>query len=150
VAISEHIYKRRVQFKETDASGIVHFSSFFCYAEEAEHSMWRALGMSVGMPGREIGWPRVKASFEFLKPLRFEDEFEVRLRVAAKTAKTLQFQAVVLLNGAVMAVGWTTTICVRMVPGEPLRAIDMPADIAAQFEVAPDLTVAGRPGDSTR
>jgi YbgC/YbaW family acyl-CoA thioester hydrolase len=150
VAISEHVYRRRVQFKETDASGIVHFSSFFCYAEEAEHAMWRALGMSVGMPGRDIGWPRVKASFEFLKPLRFEDEFDVRLRVAAKTAKTLQFQAVILVNGVVAAVGSTTTICVRMVAGEPLRAIDIPPDIAAQFEVAADLTVGGRQADSAR
>jgi YbgC/YbaW family acyl-CoA thioester hydrolase len=139
VAISEHIYHRRVQFKETDASGIVHFSSFFCYAEEAEHSMWRAVGLSVGMPGRDIGWPRVKASFEFLKPLRFEDVFEVRLKVAAKTAKTLQFQAVIVRHGVVMAIGSTTTICVRMVAGEPLKAIDIPADIAALFEVAPDL-----------
>ena len=148
--ISEHIYHRRVQFKETDASGIVHFSWFFCYAEEAEHAMWRSLGLSVATPGSDIGWPRVKSSFEFLKPLRFEDEFEVRLRVAGKSAKTLQFQAVILLKGVVCAVGSTTCICVRMRPGEPLKAIDIPPEIAAQFEVAPDLTAGGRLADSVR
>ena len=144
MALSEHIYRRRVQYKETDASGIVHFSCFFCYAEEAEHSMWRALGMSVDMPNVEIGWPRVKASFDFHKPLRFEDEFEVRLRVAAKDRKTLEFQAVIMRGPTLIAVGRTTCICVRMRPGEPMKAIDIPDEIAARFEVASDLTVAGR------
>ena len=47
MAISEFVYHRRVQFPETDASGIVHFTNFFKYVEEAEHALWRAAGMSI-------------------------------------------------------------------------------------------------------
>ena len=82
---SEFVYRRRVQFPETDASGIVHFTNFFKYVEEAEHAMWRAAGVSINTHDRGIGWPRVAASFEFKKPLRFEDEFDVHISVAAKT-----------------------------------------------------------------
>lgn len=135
VPISEHVYRRRVEFKETDASGIVHFSWYFCYAEEAEHDLWRTLGRSITMPGQEMGWPRVKAAFEFHKPLRFEDEFEVRLRIAGKSAKTLEYRVVLMRGETLIATGSTTCICVRMKAGEPLKAVDMPAEIAALFEV---------------
>ena len=53
----EYRLKRRVQFYETDMAGIVHFSWFFRYLEEAEHAMWRAAGLSIaggsGIAGRE-------------------------------------------------------------------------------------------------
>ena len=39
-------YRRRVEFAETDAAGIVHFSVFFRYMEEAEHALWRNAGMA--------------------------------------------------------------------------------------------------------
>ena len=96
--ISEFVYRRRVQFKETDASGIVHFSSFFVYAEEAEHAMWRSVGLSVEPRHSAIGWPRVSASFDFFKALRFEDEIEVRIRVVGRTAKTFRYQSIIMLD----------------------------------------------------
>ena len=54
---SEYRLRRRVQFYETDMAGIVHFSWFFRYLEEAEHAMWREAGLSIA-DGSEIGWPR--------------------------------------------------------------------------------------------
>jgi YbgC/YbaW family acyl-CoA thioester hydrolase len=135
--IGEHIYHRRVQYRETDASGIAHFSSFFVYAEEAEHAMWRAAGLSVEPGQTEIGWPRVSASFDFFKPLRFEDEIEVRIRLVERTPKTFRYQSVIMLRGDVAAIGTSTSICVRKVAGEPLRAVDIPREIADRFDVMP-------------
>jgi YbgC/YbaW family acyl-CoA thioester hydrolase len=134
--ISEFTYQRRVQFPETDASGIVHFTSFFKYVEEAEHAMWRAAGMSIVQPTRDIGWPRVAASFEFRRPLRFEDEFEVHLRIVEKTRKTMRYSAELRKDGEVLAVGSLTIICVRRRPGAPTRAADIPEDIDRLFEVS--------------
>ena len=57
--LSEYRLKRRVQFYETDMAGIVHFSWFFRYMEEAEHALWRAAGLSIAPPDSAIGWPRV-------------------------------------------------------------------------------------------
>jgi acyl-CoA thioester hydrolase len=133
--ISEFHYHRRVQFPETDATGIVHFTNFFKYVEEAEHAMWRAAGLSVAPPDSTIGWPRVAASFEFRKALRFEDEFDIHLQIAEKTRKTLRYQAVLRKEGETIAVGSITIICVRRASGEALKATDMPSDIAARFAV---------------
>ena len=76
---------RRVQFAETDLAGIVHFTLFFRYMEEAEHALWRAAGMSIARAGEPTGWPRLGAAFDFKAPLRFEDEFEVAVRIADVT-----------------------------------------------------------------
>ena len=45
----EYRLKRRVQFYETDMAGIVHFSCYFRYLEEAEHAMWRDAGRYDGV-----------------------------------------------------------------------------------------------------
>ena len=135
--IGEFVYPRRVQYKETDASGIVHFSSFLVYAEEAEHAMWRAAGLSVEPPHSEVGWPRVSVSCEFFRALRFEDDIEVRIRLVERTDKTFRYQSVIMLRGEVAAIGSSTSICVRKVPGERLRAIAIPEEIVRRFNVMP-------------
>jgi len=133
---SEFRLKRRVQFYETDAAGIVHFSVFCRYMEEAEHAMWRAAGLSISPPGAPIGFPRVATSFDFFKPLRFEDEFEVWLQVTRKTAKSLSYRATIEKDGVTMARGTLTVVCVSKRPGEPMRGTEIPADIADRFTVA--------------
>jgi YbgC/YbaW family acyl-CoA thioester hydrolase len=134
--LREFTYHRRVQFPETDASGLVHFTCFFKYVEEAEHAMWRAAGLSIAPPGSPIGFPRIAASFEYRRPLRFEDEFDVHLRVAEKTGKTLRYRAVLKKDGEVVAEGSLTIICVKRVPGAPPKATDIPAEIAERFAPA--------------
>lgn len=134
--VSEFVYRRRVQFPETDASGIVHFTNFFKYVEEAEHALWRAAGRSIADHDATIGFPRVAASFEFKKALKFEDEFDVHIKVVEKTRKTIRYSAELRRNGDVHATGSLTIICVRRAAGEPTRARDIPPEIAELFEVA--------------
>jgi len=141
--ISEYRLARRVQFYETDAAGIVHFSVFFRYVEEAEHAMWRAAGLSIAAPGDPIGFPRVTAGFEFLRPLQFEDEFEVHLRVTGKTARTLSYSATIEKDGTTIARGTLTVACVSKRPGEPMRGTDIPPDIADRFVVTAPKEVSG-------
>jgi len=134
MVISEYRYARRVQFAETDLAGVVHFSWYYRYAEEAEHAMWRAAGRSID--GGGIGWPRVAASFEFHEPLRFEDEFEVLVRVAAVADKTIRYTTVITRGGTTIATGTHTAICVSKRPGEPMQVVPIPADLAARLKVA--------------
>ncbi len=132
---SEYTLHRRVNFYETDCAGIVHFSWFFRYMEEAEHALWREAGLSI-MPGGEIGFPRVAASFDYLKPLRFEEEFDLHLRVAAIEEKTIRYACVLTRGDTRIAIGTTTVICVAVRPDTPMKAIPFPPEIAARFEVA--------------
>ena len=78
----------------------------------------------------------MEASFAYRKPLRFEDEFDVHLRIAEKTQKTIRYQAELRKDGDLIGEGSLTIICVDRQPGQPMRAADIPPDVAARFEVA--------------
>jgi YbgC/YbaW family acyl-CoA thioester hydrolase len=125
-----------VQFHETDLAGLVHFTCFFRYMEEAEHALWRAAGLSIAPAGSEVGWPRLATSFEFLKPLRFEDEFEVVIRVAEIREQTIRYACRLEKDAETVATGSLLIICVSKRPGEPLRAIPIPPEIKERFAVA--------------
>ncbi|OLC74226.1 MAG: hypothetical protein AUH72_22125 [Acidobacteria bacterium 13_1_40CM_4_65_8] len=128
MALSEYRFRRRVQFYETDVAGIVHFSWFFRYMEEAEHALWREAGLSIHPPDSDIGWPRIATSFEFVRPLRFEDEFDVHLRVAEMTKKTIRYECTLTKNDEQIASGSMTIACVRKKP--TMQGIEIPQEIA--------------------
>lgn len=136
VPLSEHRLARRVEFQETDAAGIVHFTAFFRYMEEAEHALWRAAGLSIAPSGSPIGWPRVSASFDYHRALRFEDEFEIRIRITAIEERTMSYVCELTRGAKTMATGALTIACVSKGPGGSMRAIPIPSEIAARFRVA--------------
>ena len=130
--------KRRVQFYETDSAGIVHFSWFYRYMEEAEHALWRAAGLSIAMPDADVGFPRVAATFDFRRPLRFEDEFEVHIRIVKFGEKSIRYAASVTKDGVEIATGSLTIACVRRQTGRPLAAVAIPPDIVRSLRAAND------------
>ena len=135
---SEYRLRRRVQFYETDTAGFVHFTWFYRYMEEAEHALWREAGLSIHRPGTEIGWPRVAASFEFRHPLLFEQEFDVWLRIVELNRRTIRYGCIVTRDDRTIATGTMVTACISARPHEPMRAIEIPPEIAGCFQVAPD------------
>ena len=133
---SEHRIRRRVQFHETDAAGIVHFSVFFRYMEEAEHALWREAGISIARGTGPIGFPRVAVAFDYHRPLRFEDEFDIWIGIAAIGQKTMRYTCRLTLKDDLIATGTMTIICVNRRPDEAMRAMAIPEDIVSRFEVA--------------
>jgi acyl-CoA thioester hydrolase len=129
---------RRVQFHETDAAGLVHFTSFFRYMEEAEHALWRAAGLSIAPAGSEIGWPRQAASFEYHRPLRFEDEFEAHIRITSMDERTIRYRCVLSRGGEKVATGELSIICVTKQPNAAMKPIAIPESIAARLRPVPE------------
>ena len=133
---SEFTITRRVEFGETDAAGIVHYSNFFRFMEACEHAFFRSLGTSIVDKSSGIGWPRVHASCDYRKPLYFEDEFTIALRVTGKTSKSLSYEFVFEKGDIEIARGDLTVCCVRRdVTGE-MKATDIPVDIADKISIA--------------
>ncbi len=132
---TEYITKRKIEFTDTDMAGIVHFSRFFIFMETAEHEFLRSLGTSVATEwnGDKIGWPRLAASCEYLSPLHFEDEVDIRLSVSNKGTKSLTYQFHFSLEGKDIAQGQLTTVCCITNPGEKIRAIPIPEFISSQI-----------------
>jgi acyl-CoA thioester hydrolase len=136
--VSEFRLRRRVQFHETDMAGLVHFSRFFLYMEEAEHALWRAAGLSIHPRGSELGWPRVQTSFEFHRALRFEEEFEVRIRIVAIDEGNIRYSCVIWRDETKIATGALAIACATRRPNEPIRGTAIPEEIRARFAVAPE------------
>ena len=136
--VCEHRLRRRVQFAETDAAGLVHFSAFFKYMEEAEHALWRAAGLSIAPPGADYGFPRVRASFEYHRPLRFEDEFEAHIRITAMDERSLRYRCVLSRGGERVATGELQIVCVGKSADAPMKPRRIPEAIAARLRPAPE------------
>lgn len=135
--------ERRVEFSETDAAGIVHFSNFFRYMEAAEHAFFRSLGHSVMLKdfAPPLGFPRVHADCDYRAPLRFEDRFEIHLLVREKRAKALsyvfKFRNLSVDPAVEVARGHLTVVCVAHEADGRLAATRIPEVLADQLEVAP-------------
>ena len=130
------IYRRRVHFAETDLAGIAHFSTFFRYMEEAEHALWRAAGLSIARAGEETGWPRVAAAFEYKAPLRFEDEFDVTVRIEKVSKRSIQYGFTITRGETIIGQGTMTSVAVRYGPRDTITPIDVPGEVSARLRAA--------------
>jgi len=135
--------RRRVEFSDTDMAGIMHFSNFFRFIETAEHGFYRSLGFSVVMPETDprLGWPRVHAACDYHRPLRFEDEVELRLVVKERRTKAIDYivtftrvhpEPVVEVARASL-----TIVCVAHLPDGHMKAMAIPPEIGKLIEPAP-------------
>ena len=142
---------RRIEFAETDLAGIVHFSNFFRMMEATEHAFFRSLGSSIHSDGDRsaTGWPRVNASCDYVRPLRFEDEVEIHLVVSEVRNRSIRYQftfrklpeRVEVAHGAISAVCAT----VDRSTGK-LMPVSIPDRIREKISVAPAELVGNKMG----
>jgi YbgC/YbaW family acyl-CoA thioester hydrolase len=132
----EFLYDRRVQFAETDSAGIVHFSSYFRYMEEAEHALWRAAGLSISPEKPTVGWPRVAAAFDYKSPLHFEEEFIVAVRIGTVSRRTIQYVFTVRREAAIIGHGQVTVACVTKNAQGRMSAVDLPEGLVDALRAA--------------
>ncbi len=135
---------RRVTFAETDMAGILHFSNYFRYMEEVEHAFFRSLGFKVHKceASGAWGWARRNAACDYQRPLRYEDEVELRLLVKEKRDKAIVYEVRFVLDGDEVARGEVTAVCVAKAADGQLRAAAIPPAVDAAVEAAPaDMTL---------
>jgi acyl-CoA thioester hydrolase len=134
--ISEFRTTRRVEFADTDMAGIVHFARFFVYMEIAEHEMLRSiLGQDAHFQyeGMEIGWPRAKATCNFVSPARLGDILEIRVLIRRKGRRSMTYGFEIGCSERRIAEGEVVTICCRM-DVKPMKSVDIPTPLADRLE----------------
>lgn len=134
--MTEFKTKRRIEFADVDQAGIVHFSRFFVFMETAEHEFLRSLGTSVHtkMDGKEVGWPRLSATCEYVSPARFEEILDIGLTVSRKGKKSMTYEFLFSRGKDVIARGRMTSACCVVESGQKLRAIPIPEVIASKVQ----------------
>jgi acyl-CoA thioester hydrolase len=130
--------RRRVEFSDTDMAGIMHFSNFFRFMEAAEVDFLGSLDLSVAMnqDGKRIGFPRVSASCDYLRPATFLDLLEVSVTVHKVGNKSVTFRFEFSKEGAAVARGQISAVCCRVTGDRHLESIEIPAAIREKLEAA--------------
>lgn len=130
--------QRRVEFRDTDAARIAHFSMFFVYMEQAEHELWRQLGLSILLSDDdgELSFPRVAARCDYQRAAKFEDVLDIEVAIVRLGDKSITYEFTFSLDGRPMASGQTTTVCCRFAPDGTPKAIPIPAWIVQKLAQA--------------
>jgi acyl-CoA thioester hydrolase len=127
---------RRVEFRDTDAAGIMHFASFFPLMESVEHEFLRHLGLSV-LAKDEAGpfsWPRVNAQCDFQSAVKFEDVLTISLSISRLGNKSVTYKFDVRQDDRPVATGSIAAVCCRLpAMGGPLQSIPIPENVAVKL-----------------
>ncbi|OYP33959.1 acyl-CoA thioesterase [Rhodopirellula sp. MGV] len=134
---------RRVEFRDTDAAGIVHFSAFFPWMESAEHEMLRSMGIKIIPDSHdaadEVTWPRVSVSCDYHQAARFEDWLTVDVTVGKVGRSSVQYEIAFFRESDAgemlpIATGKIVVVCCKLQSGGRLQKAEIPADIRAKLE----------------
>jgi acyl-CoA thioesterase FadM len=122
------VLRRRIEWIDTDAAGIYHWTTAFRLAEAAEAALHTALGIA----DRTFGvTPRVSVAAEFQRPLVFNDPVEVELAVEAVGRTSVRY-ALTITGPEGPAMSGRVTAC--LIDRESKRAVGWPDDIRERLE----------------
>ncbi|MFN7291772.1 MAG: acyl-CoA thioesterase [Pirellula sp.] len=139
--MSAFSFERRVEFCETDSAGIAHFSSLAIYMEQAEHALFRSLGLTVFPPqsstntvesGSErekpldVTWPRVHISLDFLGPACFEEILKIEVVIARLGGSSVTFEHVIHGPKHLVARGTSVSVCCKIDRSKSHELIKLP------------------------
>jgi 4-hydroxybenzoyl-CoA thioesterase/acyl-CoA thioester hydrolase len=128
--------QRRIQWRDTDAAGIAHFTAMMQMMEEAEHALFRHLGLSVSQheAGEHLSWPRVSVACQFKRPVRFEDSLTIDVRIIRVGEKSVSYEFDMKHEGNPVAVGTFTTVCCRVSGEGPPESVPIPPQARSQLQ----------------
>lgn len=145
------LYRRRVEFADTDVAGIMHFANFFRFMEVTEHAFFRSLKLSVfpvnddvknGVP--DIGWPRIHVEADYKLPLQFEEEVDIELLVKEIGKQKIEYFFRFWKNPdsdadrVLAATGRFKVVCVKFdADSRSMKAVSIPEEIRGKIAVAP-------------
>lgn len=126
----------RVRFGETDMQGVVYYANYLLYAEVARFAYLRELGYEYArdLLGQGLDFTIGAATVRYRSPLRFPDEYDVRIRVGEIRRSSWTFDyAVERADGQHCAAIATVQVIVDRATG---RATRIPAGLRELFERA--------------
>jgi acyl-CoA thioesterase FadM len=115
--------RRRIEWMDTDAAGIYHWTTVFRLAEAAEAELHTQLGIAELTFGAT---PRLAVSAEFKRSLRFNDEVDVELTVEHVGRTSIRY-GIVLSSPEGVAAEASLTAC--LIDRETRRPRPWPDDV---------------------
>lgn len=112
----------RVRFGETDAMGVANNAAYMAWFEVGRIEYLRELGHSYAAIHDEgIDMVVIEARIAYLRPLRFDDAFEVECDCIAARGATFEFAYELRRDGEIVCRGSTRHACVDRASMRPVR-----------------------------
>jgi len=106
-------HRQRVRFGETDLQGVVYYANYLVFAEVGRVAYLRELGIVYERDflARGIDFTIGEANVRYRAPLRFDDEFDIRVRVGDIRQSSWSFRyAIDRADGQHCAAAWTVQV----------------------------------------
>ena len=125
-------YRQRVRFGETDMQNVVYYANYLLYAEVGRVAYLRELGLLYSdIVAKGLDFTIGEASVRYRAPLRFDEEFDIRVRVGEIRHSSWAFEyAVDRADGLHCAEMMTVQV---MIERATLRATRIPEDMRAML-----------------
>jgi acyl-CoA thioester hydrolase len=117
-------YRQRVRFGETDLQAVVYYANYLLFAEVGRIAYLRHLGVDYTLDLLEHGFDFTigEATVRYRAPLRFDDEYDIRVRVGEIRSSSWVFEyAFDRADGQRCAIGSTVQVILDRTTGKPAR-----------------------------
>ncbi len=127
-----HKHRTRVRYAETDAMGVMHHGNWPVLWELGRTNLLRDRYRSYAdIEAEGVLFPVVDYGVTILAPARYDDEIEIRTRLAELGRVKLRFEYEGLCEGKLLATGHS----VHGVIDPDWKVIRLPAELAAALEI---------------
>jgi acyl-CoA thioester hydrolase len=129
-------HRQRVRFGETDLQAVVYYANYLLFAEVGRIAYLRHLGVDYTRDLLEQGFDFTigEATVRYQAPLRFDDEYDIRVRVGEIRSSSWIFEyAFDRADGQRCAIGSTVQVILDRTTGKPAR---IPGDLRKTLEHA--------------
>jgi acyl-CoA thioester hydrolase len=135
-------YRQRVRFGETDMQNVVYYANYLLYAEVGRVAYLRELGLLYGdMVASGLDFTIGEASVRYRAPLRFDEEFDIKVRVGEIRHSSWAFEYAVDRADGLRCAEMTTVQV--MIDRSSRQVARIPEDLRATLEKAKDALGAG-------
>lgn len=115
------VVQRRIEWPDTDASGLYHNTAAFRFIEVAETALLERLGFLTEIYGR---LPRAHVEADFLQALAFRDVVDIELRVESVGTTSMTYGFDMRARGEIAVRGRATVVLLDRAGGRPVPWAD--------------------------
>jgi len=127
--------RQRVRFAETDLQGVVYYANYLVYAEVGRIAYLRHLGIDYDdLVRRDLDFTIGEAAVRYHSPLRFDDEFDIRVRVGPIRQVSWTFEYAVERSDGLRCADMTTVQVILSRPA--FKAARIPEDLIRTLRAA--------------
>jgi acyl-CoA thioester hydrolase len=129
-------HRQRVRFGETDLQGVVYYANYLLFAEVGRVAYLRELGIVYerDLLARNVDFTIGEARVRYHAPLRFDDEYDIRVRVGEIRHSSWAFEySIDRADGTHCADASTIQVMLDRTTG---RATRIPEELRATLERA--------------